>query len=179
MQVPDDKKRRRICRTAAALFEARPYHKVRLEEIASRAGVGKGTLYVYFPSKEALYVGMLEEAFTELIEQLRQQIDRRGKSIDALRALRCVVKELVGYAMSHPRLFEMMRSGDVAAGGPAWLERRQQLVGVIERLIREGVAEGQLHDPHPELTARFIPGMVRSVMVTSTSLPSARCSLSM
>jgi len=35
----------------------------------------------------------------------------------------------------------------------------------IESIIRRGIASGMLCDPHPELTARLIPGMVRSVLM--------------
>jgi AcrR family transcriptional regulator len=46
MQVPNEQKRRHITSAAARMFAARPFHKVRLDDIAAAAGVGKGTLYV-------------------------------------------------------------------------------------------------------------------------------------
>jgi len=52
MQRPDEKKRQLIANTAAKLFATRPFHKVKLDDVASAAGVGKGTLYIYFKSKE-------------------------------------------------------------------------------------------------------------------------------
>ena len=55
MQRPNDKKRRKITDTAARLFATRPFHKVRLDDVAAAAHVGKGTLYVYFKSKDDLY----------------------------------------------------------------------------------------------------------------------------
>src|SRR4051812_13319197 len=55
MQRPDEKKRAQIVATAARLFATRPYHKVRLEDIATDARIGKGTLYIYFDNKEDLY----------------------------------------------------------------------------------------------------------------------------
>ena len=56
MQRPDEQKRQLIIDTAARFFATQPFHKVRLDDVAAAAQVGKGTLYIYFKSKEDLYV---------------------------------------------------------------------------------------------------------------------------
>ena len=48
-------KEQRILDTAADLFARQPFHKVLLSDVARVASVGKGTLYLYFKSKEDLY----------------------------------------------------------------------------------------------------------------------------
>ena len=55
-EIPDWRARRRevILNAAAELFAGRDYASVQVEEVAKRAGVGKATLYRYFPSKEEL-----------------------------------------------------------------------------------------------------------------------------
>src|SRR5436189_5663814 len=70
MQRPSEVKRRKISDTAARLFATKPFHKVRLDDVAAAAQVGKGTLYIYFKSKEDLYVSLVSEGFTNLVEQL-------------------------------------------------------------------------------------------------------------
>jgi AcrR family transcriptional regulator len=55
VQRPDDRKRREIMRVAARMFARRPFHEVRLDEIAAATRLGKGTLYVYFASKDDLH----------------------------------------------------------------------------------------------------------------------------
>lgn len=40
-----------------------------------------------------------------------------------------------------------------------------ELKSLIESIIRQGIENGEFSDAHPELTARFIPGLVRSVMI--------------
>ena len=74
MQRPDEKKRQLIAATAAKMFATRPFHKVKLDEVAAAAGVGKGTLYVYFKSKEDLYFWLIHDAFAKLVEQLSSQL---------------------------------------------------------------------------------------------------------
>ena len=57
--------------TAAALdlFVEKGYAATRLEEVAARAGVSKGTLYLYFDSKEALFKAVVREGLVPLIEE--------------------------------------------------------------------------------------------------------------
>ncbi|CAG0934507.1 MAG: hypothetical protein EFKGCFLK_02495 [Rhodocyclaceae bacterium] len=57
--------------TAAALdlFVEKGYAATRLEEVAARAGVSKGTLYLYFDSKEALFKAVVREGMVPLLEE--------------------------------------------------------------------------------------------------------------
>src|SRR3989304_5899384 len=55
---------------ASRIFATRVYHLVTMEEVAHAARVGKGTLYRYFPSKEDLYLAIVDEAFGLLIDRL-------------------------------------------------------------------------------------------------------------
>lgn len=41
----------------------------------------------------------------------------------------------------------------------------QELLALIERVIRRGVKSGEWQDPHPEWTANYVPAMVRSVLL--------------
>src|SRR5688500_9776467 len=102
MQRPSEIKRRKISDTAARLFATRPFHKVRLDDVAAAAQVGKGTLYIYFKSKEDLYVSLVEDGFSQLVSQLRQNADTPPEE-----ALREIVRQLVAFSCSHPHFFEL------------------------------------------------------------------------
>jgi AcrR family transcriptional regulator len=54
MRLRDENKRRLIVQTAVRLFSELPFHKVRLDDVAEAAGVGKGTVYIYFKNKDLL-----------------------------------------------------------------------------------------------------------------------------
>ena len=54
-------KRERILAAALKLFAHEPYQAVTMDRVAEAAGVAKGTLYLYFPSKDALYLGVLSD----------------------------------------------------------------------------------------------------------------------
>jgi AcrR family transcriptional regulator len=167
MRLPDDNKRRQIISTAAGMFAAQPYHKVRLDDVATTAGVGKGTLYVYFQSKEELYFTIIYEGVGYLLERLKTQL-----AVDhscAMHRLRTIVSELVDFNFQYPQFFEVIRSVGLPKNVAQWDAQREQLFELIEQTIRAGVAAAEMRDAHPKLTARFIPGLVRSAMLFAQS----------
>lgn len=73
-----DKDIRRETITAAALrlFETVPFARLTMAEVAAEAGIAKGTVYLYYPTKEALFLELLdaqfEDWFAALHDELRQ-----------------------------------------------------------------------------------------------------------
>jgi AcrR family transcriptional regulator len=163
MQRPDDLKRQKITEAAARLFAARPFHEVRLDEIAADAQVGKGTLYIYFRGKEDLYFSIIQDGFTHLLEGLKQQVTQAPAPWEALER---IVQSLVAFAFEYPHFFELMRTmGPPQESQEPLLHLRQELTAIIGRTLERGIEQGVLQDPLPALTAVFIPGLVRSAML--------------
>jgi AcrR family transcriptional regulator len=164
MRLPDDKKRQSILKAAALLFSTQPFHKVRLDDVAAAAGVGKGTLYIYFTNKEDLFFSILYGGFASLVDRLAEQL--REDHSPPWQRLELIVKELVDFAFSHPEIFELMRKiGLPATGNAEWNERREELTRLIQQTLEQGVQAGEFADPNPGLTALYLPGLVRSAML--------------
>lgn len=165
MQVMDEKKRLKILSVAAQQFASQPFHKVRLSDVADAAGVGKGTLYTYFRSKNDLYLSVLYSGFTRLLETLRNRMSE--SALNSLETLEMAISQMVQFAYDHPHLFELMRTTSVKEtfGSSGWGRKRAELRSLLESIIRQGIQQGDFTDAYPDLTARFIPGLVRSVMI--------------
>jgi AcrR family transcriptional regulator len=163
MQRPDEKKRQLIAATAARLFATRPFHKVKLDDVAAEAGVGKGTLYIYFKSKEDLYFWLIYDAFGKLVEQLNAQLG--SGELSPTETLRRIIAELVRFGFDNPQLFELIRSAGPLIKDERWRDKRRELTTLIEQTIRRGNEVGEFEDPHPEITALCVPGLLRSVML--------------
>lgn len=76
--------------TAAALdlFVEKGFAATRLDDVAARAGVSKGTLYLYFDSKEALFKAVIEEGIVPmLVAAEKTMAEYQGSSADLLRSL--------------------------------------------------------------------------------------------
>lgn len=61
-----------ICAAALAVFAQKGFAAAKLDEIAKRAGVSKGTLYLYFKDKEELFGAVLRDSIAPNIEMLRE-----------------------------------------------------------------------------------------------------------
>ena len=167
MKLLDDKKKVKILRAAAELFATQPFHKVLLSDVAEAAGVGKGTLYLYFKNKENLYVSLIYSGFSAVVDHLKEQLDKENQN--PVEKLRVVIHETVTFAFHNPHLYEVMRT---VPGRKAMNRidqslrdtKRWEYNRLVESVIREGIDSGYFEDPHPDLTARYIPGLVRSAL---------------
>ena len=64
-------RRQAILDAALAVFAERGYEAARLDDVAARAGVAKGTLYLYFKDKEALFEALIRSAIDPIVERLQ------------------------------------------------------------------------------------------------------------
>lgn len=165
MRLRDDNKRKHITSVAARLFATERFDKVRLDDVAAAAGVGKGTLYVYFDGKEDLYFAIVHDGFREMIERLRGPL--RDTATPAKFRIRAVINELVSFAYQHPNLWELMRVQGACKekDSAEWDQIRDELTAMIVTTLRDGVAKGELCDTNPELTATYLPSFVRSALL--------------
>jgi AcrR family transcriptional regulator len=62
-----DERREQLMHVGRDLFSRRPYHDVSIEEIAAAAGISRGLLYHYFPSKREFYIEVLREVTGNLV----------------------------------------------------------------------------------------------------------------
>lgn len=165
MQVSDEQKRLKIQAAAAQMFAANPFHKVLMSDVAEAASVGKGTLYTYFKNKEDLYLSVLYSGFAQLVDRIQRILAEQ--QIGPVEKLEATIREIVQFAYQNPHMFELMRTVPLrdVIDDAQWSSKRNELKSLITSIIRHGIDSGEFVDPHPELTARFIPGMVRSVLM--------------
>ncbi len=148
--------------SAAALFATRPFHEVRLDDIAEAASVGKGTLYIYFKSKDELYGRLVLEGLTQVVNRLKKWVE--ADSMDAWETLTAIVRELVCWAKRSPHFFQLTRPGEPHTPIAGLREKRQELAKLIEKTIVRGVRAGVMVDPRPDLTAQFLPSCIRGAL---------------
>src|SRR3974377_298098 len=75
-----------ILEAAFAEFSRNGYGMTTLEQIAERAGVTKGTIYVYFDNKETLFISMVRELMKAIMDTVADMVDRHeGSTAELLR----------------------------------------------------------------------------------------------
>ncbi|MFA9423591.1 MAG: TetR/AcrR family transcriptional regulator, partial [Sedimentibacter sp.] len=94
--MAENQKRKDILLVARALFKKKGFHNTKMEEIALNAGVGKGTLYEYFTSKQEIFdetcidkVTVIRDAINEIsnenisfMEKLSKMLTLKEKNIE-------------------------------------------------------------------------------------------------
>jgi AcrR family transcriptional regulator len=65
-----DRRRREILGAAVRLLERQPYETITMSAVAAAAGVAKGTTYLYFPTREALFLALLAEHYDSWFDAL-------------------------------------------------------------------------------------------------------------
>jgi AcrR family transcriptional regulator len=81
-----EQRRISILQAARTVFARNGYANTVVEDIAQEAGIGKGTLYLYFPSKEQIYLAALLEDARELDQKSRKAMAEANTWQEALRA---------------------------------------------------------------------------------------------
>src|SRR6266704_5018412 len=71
--------RDRILRAAETIFARRDYHEVQMDDVVEACGVGKGTVYRYFSSKQALYLAVMFDG----IQRLRVELEAAAEAEEA------------------------------------------------------------------------------------------------
>lgn len=92
-------RREQILEAAEQVFLERGLGGATMEEVASRAELSKGTLYLYFKSKDELYLATANRQLAEMVGRFEKALDAGGTGIQVLERL---VKAQLEYAIEHP-----------------------------------------------------------------------------
>lgn len=125
-----DDKRQRILAAATTVFAERDFHRVQVSEVATRAGVGKGTVYLYFPTKDALHRVALEASLARIRTEIEQAAETDAET-DAV--LRAIVLVLLRFFWRRQHLLTLIQRYEARRGGGA--ERRERVLDAISAVL--------------------------------------------
>jgi AcrR family transcriptional regulator len=137
--------REKVLAAAVGLFAERGTEGS-LEEVAKRAGVGIGTLYRHFPTRDAL----VEAAYRNEVAQLRAAADELLAELPPDAALEAWMRRFVDYGTAKRGMRDALQS--IAGGGAdLFAETRGQVTDAVAVLLRAGAEAGTLRaDVEPE-----------------------------
>jgi|SRR5579872_1394405 len=159
-------KRERILAAGLRLFANQTYQAVTMDRVAETAGVAKGTLYLYFPSKEALYLGILSDGLETVSKRYQAKMDTRQ---DVAARLRHAIDVTIQFYDERRDLLRLISTEE-----PRLAEARNRLIqnwrerGYIfyTSLIEEGVRTGVFGTTDSRLATLAILGGIRSVLLS-------------
>ena len=141
----DFSKRERIIDAAIEVFCTSGYDSASMADVAAKAGVGKGTLYLYFDSKESLFEEAYRLCYEQRAEACGAHVDEVSGALDKLCLrlrngtrweIECPMKNrLERVYLAHPKFGERERSKALGMRAQG-----------VEEILARGVAEGELRN---------------------------------
>ncbi|MGI6037221.1 MAG: TetR/AcrR family transcriptional regulator [Limnochordia bacterium] len=158
------KRKETIFAAAQTVFAAQGYHQATMEEIAQEAGLAKGTLYLYFKSKQELCISLMVNKLEELRELCRVEAARGGHGLEKIQFIVRAMKE---FSESNRDFLRML-----FAGGEEFrqeMHRRTSVIGdeiirLITGILEKGIEAGELRDVNPRQGALALAGMVSIII---------------
>jgi AcrR family transcriptional regulator len=99
-----EQRRQAILEVAWLLFQSQPYEAINMQEVATCSGLAKGTLYLYFQTKEELFLALLEQQFVAWMEEINALL-----TVLPVPATPEVVVSTFGHSLNaHPALLRLL-----------------------------------------------------------------------
>lgn len=163
--LPD--RRERLLLAAARCFAVLPFHAVELETVAREAGVGKGTIYLYFRSKELLYRAAVEHC----LDGVMGRVSERARSHERIEAYLDALLHGIGEALdASPVGLDLALKAYGARSGPlAGLmdELRARRLPAFRQRLEEASRGGELRPVDPEFLLRLIDSGMPHLLAAS------------
>lgn len=139
-------RRGQILDVAADIFARDGYPKTDVQAIADRLGLGKGTIYRYFKSKQDLFLAAVDQGMQELTDFIHSKADLFDDPIDRIRV---AVEAYLEHHGAHPELIELIiqeRAEFKDRKKPTYLVHRDANVKPWQESIREMIRAKRIRD---------------------------------
>ena len=156
MRADARRNRERLLAVAVEAFSTAPTEsEVSLESIARGAGVGIGTLYRHFPTREAL----IEAAYRNEVDRLCQAADQLLATEPPAVALRSWMDRFVDYMTTKHGMADALRAV-IASGADPFAPTRGRLLGTVKMLVVAAVADDTIRaDANPDDVLKGMSGV--------------------
>lgn len=155
---------RRILDAALEIFSYKGYHAASVDDIAQAAQTSKGGIYFHFPTKEAIFLALLERTAARLIEKVEEAIAAETTPLaKAEAALATVLRTFVKHR-TVARLFMVEALGAGREFHQRMAAIRHDCTLLIKRHLDSAVAEGVIGPLDTEVAARMWFGSLNEVI---------------
>lgn len=154
-----------ILSAALRLFSARGFHDVSMQEIAAEAEFATGTLYHFFPSKEALFNELVRDCGERITNAFVAALDAPGIEAERLaNYFRLLPSQLAEHApFIRLYILEMGVRGTNVAQDHRQPQGRTLTIAKVRDLVAAGIRKGCFRRVHPDIVALAINSTVETL----------------
>lgn len=157
-------KKELIMEAGLKMFSQKGFHKTKIEEIALEAGIGKGTVYEYFKSKEQLFKEIIREEMALFDQAIREGIIKKSNTREKLKEL--LRQSIMTWQRFQPLIRStMMEVSLFDAPFRTWLMKtHHQRLLYIKEIIEEGIKSKEIKAINGMLFARIFYGGMGTIV---------------
>lgn len=160
-----------ILNVAEQMFYENGFAATTMDEIAEKTELAKGTLYLYFPNKEALYNAIVLRGMDLLIELFAQAVEQQQSGLSRIRAIGDAYYEFVVAHQNYAMIMSLSASRELSEASPEIVAARQskdaELFGIMKQAIETGQRDGSISsDLDAQKTAFLVALLTQNYMST-------------
>ncbi len=136
--------RERVLEAALGVFSEKGFHVATMDEVAERAGVGKGTLYRYFANKETLFHELVRQRLEELESKARTILDGQD---DVLTMITKYVRVYFEFFDRNQRLYRLLAQERLDVGVQVqdlYLKQVKRRIPLLKKKVQKASLDGLL-----------------------------------
>ena len=167
--ITKDQRRAHVLEAAIAVFARKGFSASRIDDVAAEAGVAKGTVYLYFDSRDAILRAAFDAFEEDLLEGVRAVVDTDEPALDRLRQL---IRAVIGRFEQESELTRVLldfwaaaTSATPAGVGIDLARVYAEYRKIVAGLLLEAQAERTVRSELSEHTAAVVVAMIEGVMV--------------
>lgn len=161
-----DVRREQILAEATSLFAASGFPNTEVQAIADNLGIGKGTIYRYFPSKRDVFMAAVDRGIRLLGESVNRAADASREPMDCLLD---AIKAYLAFFDEHPEIVELLiqeRAEFRDRKTPTYFLHKEQNIGKWHLLLRELMQSGKVREMPEEAVADYISNLLYGMVFT-------------
>ena len=159
-----------ILDAAESLLGRNGYKKMTIDDLAAEVGIGKGSVYLHFSSKEEIALSHIDRIIERLKVRLEHIAERKSTSEQRLREM---LIERVVFRFDSVQHYTLSLNDIFASIRPSLLERRKRYfaeeANIFAALIKEGIEKGEFVKTNPKDTAESLLVATNSLLPYSLS----------
>ena len=160
-------RKKRIIAGALKVFNAVGIEKTTMDEIALESGFGKATLYYYFPSKDDVFIEIMEQGWKKLWEGIEarivEEVAPKKKFMGIVKKMGKIVtddKVLYGFLFTAPNFIQESQK-------QSWKTYQERLYSILQSIIEEGIKKKEFVDLDPGLLMKAIGGLFHQLLISN------------
>ena len=133
---------------------------ITVDMIAKQAGIGKGSIYYYFISKEEIIDAVIDQCYSGAIEDFIAEIKSHKNSLEKLKLLFRSILSSELKDKSRNVIRELHLQNDIVTNYKLMMASIKVISPIVTELLVEGTEKGELHAEFPEESSRMIIAML-------------------